>query len=133
YDILGTIPADVVHVSVEVLRPGRTIALVQATHGHGGRTGLILRAGLVEERDTAALAGGRLPGVPGPDAAPPDHPPATAPGALVASAQVSRAQQEAGRAVIWVRTDVPLVDGEEVSDLARLAGLLDISNGMTVR
>src|SRR5690606_14832550 len=64
YDILGTIPVDVVDVSVEVLRPGRTIELVQATLGHGGRTGLILRAWLLEERDTAALAGGRLPWVP---------------------------------------------------------------------
>lgn len=133
YDILGTIPVDVVDVSVEVLRPGRTIELVQATLGHGGRTGLILRAWLLEERDTAALAGGRLPWVPGPDAVPPYDPTAIWPGGFVASAQVRRAQQEPGRAVIWVRTDVPLVDGEEVSDLARLAGLLDISNGMTVR
>lgn len=133
YDILGTIPVDVVDVSVEVLRPGRTIELVQATFGHGGRTGLILRAWLLEERDTAALAGGRLPWVPGPDAVPPYDPTAIWPGGFVASAQVRRAQQEPGRAVIWVRTDVPLVDGEEVSDLARLAGLLDISNGMTVR
>lgn len=133
YDILGTIPVDVVDVSVEVLRPGRTIELVQATLGHGGRTGLILRAWLLEERDTAALAGGRLPWVPGPDAVPPHDPTAIWPGGFVASAQVRRAQQEPGRAVIWVRTDVPLVDGEEVSDLARLTGLLDISNGMTVR
>lgn len=133
YDILGTIPVDVVDVSVEVLRPGRTIELVQATLGHGGRTGLILRAWLLEERDTAALAGGRLPWVPGPDAVPPYDPTAIWPGGFVASAQVRRAQQEPGRAVIWVRTDVPLVDGEEVSDLARLTGLLDISNGMTVR
>lgn len=133
YDILGTIPVDVVDVSVEVLRPGRTIELVQATFGHGGRTGLILRAWLLEERDTAALAGGRLPWVPGPDAVPPYDPTAIWPGGFVASAQVRRAQQEPGRAVIWVRTDVPLVDGEEVSDLARLTGLLDISNGMTVR
>jgi len=133
YDILGTIPVDVVEVAVEVVRPGRTIELVEARLSHGGRTGVVLRAWLLQEQDTASIEGGRLPRVPGPEAVEPFDPTAVWPGGFVASAHVRRAQQEPGRAVVWVRTPVPLLADEPVSDLARLAGLLDISNGMTVR
>lgn len=133
YDILGTIPVDVVDVSVRVLRPGRTIELVEATLSHGGRPGVVLRAWLLDQRDTGAIAGGRQPGVPGPDEVAPFDPTTVWPGGFVASAEVRRAQEEPGRAVVWVRTPVPLVADEPVSDLARLAGLLDIANGMTVR
>jgi hypothetical protein len=55
------------------------------------------------------------------------------PGGFIASAEVRRLQLEPGRAAFWVRTQQPLLAGEEVSCLAGTAGLLDISNGMTVR
>jgi Thioesterase-like superfamily len=55
------------------------------------------------------------------------------PGGFIASAEVRRRQLEPGRAAVWVRTALPLVAGEEVSGLARAAGLFDIANGMTVR
>src|SRR5919199_2164690 len=42
FDILGTLPIDVVEVGVRVLRPGRTIELVEATLAHGGRTAVLL-------------------------------------------------------------------------------------------
>jgi hypothetical protein len=55
------------------------------------------------------------------------------PGGFIASAEVRREQIEPGRATFWVRTPVRLIDVEEVSPLARAAGLFDIENGMTVR
>jgi hypothetical protein len=55
------------------------------------------------------------------------------PGGFIASAEVRREQIEPGRAAFWVRTPVRLIDVEEVSPLARAAGLFDIENGMTVR
>src|SRR3546814_18072287 len=54
------------------------------------------------------------------------------PGGFIESAQVRRSHTAPGRAQFWVRTAMPLLD-EAVSDLARFVGLLDISNGMTVR
>jgi hypothetical protein len=55
------------------------------------------------------------------------------PGGFIASAEVRREQVEPGRASFWVRTPQPLIQDEEVSQLAKAAGLFDIANGMTVR
>lgn len=133
FDILGTLPVDVVDVTVDVLRPGRTIELVEARLGHGGRDGVILRAWLMRPGDTDAVAGTALPRVPGPHDIPAWDPTSVWPGGFIASAEVRREQVEPGRAVFWVRSDQRLLDDEPVSGLAHAARLLDIANGMTVR
>jgi hypothetical protein len=133
FDILGTVPVAEVETSVRVLRPGRTIELVEATMSHGGRVALVLRAWLLQPGDTSTCVGSALPAIPGPDETPAWDPTSVWPGGFIASVQVRRAQVEPGRARFWVRTDVPLVEDEPVGDLARFVGLLDISNGMTVR
>jgi hypothetical protein len=133
YDILGTVPVAQVDVAVQVTRPGRTIELVEAVLSHGGRPVVVLRAWLLQGHDTHALAGTPLPRIPPPADLPTWDAGAVWPGGFIRSAEVRREQDEPGRARFWVRTDVPLVGGEPVSDLARLCGLLDIANGMTVR
>ncbi len=133
YDILGKVPVDVVRIEVEVLRPGRTIELVQATLSHAGRAAVLLRAWLMRPGDTAALQGTPLPRISPPEDLPAWDPATVWPGGFIASAEVRREQVEPGRATFWVRTPLPLIEGEPVSGLARFAGLLDIANGMTVR
>jgi hypothetical protein len=133
YDILGTVPVETVELDVRVARPGRTIELVEASLRHDGRGVVLLRAWLMQHRETPAIAGTPLAPLPPPaDVAPWD---ATSvwPGGFIGSAEVRRDQDEPGRARFWVRTKTPLLDDEPVSDLARFAGLLDIANGMTVR
>jgi len=46
---------------------------------------------------------------------------------------VRRTLEGPGRGTVWVRTPHPLVQDEEVGGIARLAGLLDVANGMSVR
>jgi hypothetical protein len=133
YDILGTVPIAEVDVEVAVVRAGRTIELVEARLGHGGRVAVRLRAWLMEPRDTAAVAGTDQPHIPGPDETQPWDAASVWPGGFIATAEVRRTQAAPGRATVWVSTEVPLVADEEVSPLSRFAGLLDIANGMTVR
>lgn len=133
YDILGTLPLEPVETRVEVLRPGRTVELVEAVLSHAGRPALRLRAWLQRPGHTAAVAGSPLEPVPGPDEVDPWDPTSVWPGAFIGTIEVRRAQVEPGRAVTWLRTPVPLVAGEDVGPLARTAGLLDVANGMTVR
>src|SRR3954462_4703661 len=57
FDILGTVPVDVVDTGVTVVRAGRTIELVEATLSHGGRTAVVLRAWLLQPRDTTGWQG----------------------------------------------------------------------------
>lgn len=133
YDILGTLPLEPVTTRVEVLRPGRTVELVETVLSHAGRPALRLRAWLQRPGDTTAVAGSPLPSAPGPDELEPWDPSSVWPGAFIGTVEVRRAQVAPGRAVSWLRTPVPLVAGEEVGPLARTAGLLDVANGMTVR
>ncbi|WP_139984476.1 thioesterase family protein [Nocardioides litoris] len=132
FDILGVLPMEEVEVAVRVLRPGRTIELVEATLSHAGRPAVLLRAWLQSVRDTSSVTGGDLPGVPGPDEVPAWDGTEVWPGGFIASAEIRRRQERPGRALSWVRTAVPLLD-EPVSPTAALAGLVDVTNGLTVR
>jgi hypothetical protein len=133
YDSLGTVPIAEVDIEVAVVRAGRTIELVEAMLSHGRRSVVRLRAWLMEERDTSAIQGTGLERIPGPDELEPWDPTTVWPGGFIATADVRRRQLEPGRASVWVRTTQPLLDSEEVSRRAAVAGLLDIANGMTVR
>lgn len=132
YDILGTVSIEPFEVAVTVLRPGRSIELVEAVLTHHDRPAVLLRAWLMQYRDTDALAGSDLPRIPAPHLMEPWNPSTLWPGGFIASAEVRRTRQHPGRACYWVRTDVPLLE-EPVSPTARAAGLLDIANGMAVR
>ena len=64
YDTLGVIPMAEFDVATRVLRPGRTIELVEATLSQNGRSALTLRAWMLQTGDTEALAGSALPIMP---------------------------------------------------------------------
>lgn len=133
FDILGTMPLAEVDLDVRVLRPGRTIELVEATLAHGGRPAVVLRTWLLEPRATAGIAGTDLAPLPPPAAMTPWDPATVWPGGFIASVEVRRVLTAPGRGAFWVRTPVALVEGEDVSPVARAAGLWDISNGMVAR
>lgn len=133
FEILGTMPVGEVTADVEVLRPGRTVELVEARLASGGRDAVRLRAWLLQTTDTADLAGTAVAPLPGPDLLAAWDPSSVWPGGFLRSVQVRREQVEPGRARSWVRTGVPLLDTAPVSRLAAAVGLLDIANGLTVR
>ena len=133
YDILGTVPVEEFDTDVTVLRPGRTIELVEATMSHGGRAVVVLRAWLMAPRDTEAVEGTAYAAIAPPEAMAPWDPTTLWEGGFIASAEVRRASLGPGRGSFWVRTDHELVAGEKVSRLAAAAGLFDIANGMAVR
>lgn len=133
YDILGTVPVDAFEVAVRVVRPGRTIELVEASLRHGERDIVLLRAWLMQARDSERVAGTPLSRMPSPTDLTAWDPTTLWPGGFIATAEVRRDQQEPGRARFWVRSRTTLLDDERVSDLASFTGLLDIANGMTVR
>ena len=118
FDILGTIPVDVVETTVRVVRPGRTIELVEATLTHNGRAAVVLRAWLMQPPTPPTCTPPRCHGSIHPPTC--RHGTATVwPGGFVASADVRREQVEPGRAAFWARTPLPLVEGEPVSPARR--------------
>jgi len=115
------------------VRPGRTIELVEGSLSHAGRVTVLLRAWLMQRGQTRDVAGSPHPRIPPRERMTEWSPSEVWPGGFIASAQAYREQLEPGRAAYWVRPRVALIAGEQVSGLARAAGLLDIANGMTVR
>lgn len=132
YDILGTVPVGPVVTSVQVLRPGRTIELVEATLSYDERVIVRARAWLMQTRPTPELAGTSLPPIPALEDCEPWDPTSLWPGGFIDSVEVRRKCDAPGRGSFWVRTPVPLVD-EKAGSLAAALGLIDIANGMTVR
>ncbi|GAA1077827.1 thioesterase family protein [Tsukamurella spumae] len=132
YDILGTLPMETVEVQVRTVRPGRTIELVEASLSHDGRPALVLRAWLLDRRDTTALAGTEFDAIPPATEMPAWEASTVWPGGYIASTRARRVQTRPGRAAYWVQSPVPLLD-EPSGPVARAARFFDIANGMTAR
>jgi hypothetical protein len=133
-DIHGVVEVDEFEIHVEVARPGRTIALVEATATRAGRTVASARAWRLAPVGTGEVAGGAPTPIAGPEDLPAWDMTSVWPGGYIASLDVRREPDAVpGRAVAWVRSPVEMVAGEPVSDLARWVGLLDTANGLSVR
>ncbi len=133
YDILGTMPLTELEVEVEVLRPGRSIELVEAVLSVDGRPAVRLRAWLQAGQDTSAVAGHEFDQIPAPGRVPVFPMSEVWLGGTIEAVEVHRDERGPGRAVAWIRTAIPLVGETPVSDLARLTGLVDIANGIAAR
>lgn len=134
FDILGVVPIGEVDVHVEVVRPGRTIELLEAVAVSGGRAVLRARVWRLARYDTAAVAGGEPAALPPPDGVPSADLSSVWPGGYIASLDVRPLHTpERGRATVWLTTPIALVADEPVSEPARLVGLVDTANGVAVR
>lgn len=131
YDILGTLWSGDLQVRTRVIRPGRTIELVESVLTARDRTVLTCRAWLLATADTTE-------GVVTPDAELTPRAECTGhealsgwDGGFIATLTGVEAPDHApGRGRVWITSDVPLVDGEPTSDLVRLIGLTDTANGI---
>jgi hypothetical protein len=132
-DILGTMPVGELEVEVRVLRPGRTIELVEATLAHDGRTALIARAWLQQRYETARVQWTGLTPIPGPDELEPFDPAEGWAGTFARTIEARRRLVEPGLGQVWLRLGMPLLEGEPVSATAQVLGVADLANGMTPR
>ncbi|MDX2701351.1 thioesterase family protein [Streptomyces sp. PA03-6a] len=134
YDILGFLALDECEITVETIRPGRTVELLEAVVAVAGRPVIRARAWLLTALDTAAVADTPFERL---------APPGTfAPWAMselwdcgyTRSLHVRRrASGQAGRAAAWVGSHVGLVAGEPSSALAAFVARVDVVNGMAVQ
>lgn len=130
-EILGAIPVAELTVTAELVRPGRSVELLEAVMSHEGRP--VARASAWRVKRTVGTAvASRAP-------EPPSMPPAgeaiDLPGWGKGFLQAIDWRWatghfgEAGPAVAWGRMLEPLVEGEEPSPLTRVLVLADCGNG----
>ncbi|MEV6979402.1 thioesterase family protein [Kitasatospora sp. NPDC093806] len=134
YDILGRIALDECEITVETVRPGRTIELVEATVVIGDRPVVRARAWLLASLDTSAVADSPHERIPAPEELPRWAMDEEWDGGYVASVELRRTPPvRKGRATAWVSSRVDLVAGEPVSALASYLALVDTANGVAVQ
>ena len=134
FDILGLIPDGEFEIVTTMLRPGRTIELVQAELVSGGRTVVRATVWRLQHSDTSAITAIEDAWMPGPDETAEPVALTEWPGGYIRSIEVRQVPGHApGRGRVWMRTQHPLLDGVPFSDFARLIGLVDTSNGVATR
>ncbi|MEU2948768.1 thioesterase family protein [Nocardiopsis alba] len=134
FDILGRLPREECEIEVEVLRPGRTIELVEARARIGDRTVVRARAWLLISGDTEAVAGSTADPLPDPEGLETADISSLWPGGYISSIDVRPVGTPApGRGTAWIGTGLELVQGEKVGPVASYVALVDTANGIAVR
>lgn len=134
FDIHGMIPGGEFEVSTAVVRPGRTIELVEARLEARGRTAVVARAWRLGTQDTSAVAALEDPRMPGPEEAGPYGGMTAWPGGFIRSLEVRVVPgHRPGRGQVWLRNPHVMVEGEDTPDVVRLVGMMDAANGIASR
>jgi hypothetical protein len=137
-EILGAIPVGELEVRARVVRPGRSVELVEAAARAGSRDVALARAWRVLRTDSQSI--GSRP------ARPPALPGAAVPGAAVTGppggwvdGYLSAIEWRPvhgnfgtpGPATVWARLRYPLVPDEETGPLERVLAVADSGNGLS--
>ncbi|MET3805163.1 hypothetical protein ABIB25_002163 [Nakamurella sp. UYEF19] len=134
FDIFGMIPAGEVTVAARVVRPGRTIELLEAEMTAGSRTLVRATAWRLATSDTSAFAGNDLDAIPGPEDARPLDLTGTWRGGFIRSVEARVVGQAVpGSSTVWLRTRFDLVEDRPTSPIARIFSLIDTANGVATR
>lgn len=134
FEIHGLIHAGEFEITTRMIRPGRTIELVEAEMTAKGRTSIVARAWRVITGDSSAVAGSEDAKIPGPEECEVQKISERWPGGYIRSIELrSNDDWRPGRGIAWLRTDYALVDALDASDMARLVGMIDTANGVAPR
>lgn len=133
-DILGIIHGGEFEVRTRLVRPGRTIELLEAELSCAGRTAIVARAWRLKTQDSASVAAFEDHPVSHPERLQPWDGMSPWPGGYIEQLDFRvEPGHRPGRGVVWLRTPHPMVAGAETSDLVRLLGLVDTANGVAPR
>lgn len=135
FEILGLIEGGRFEIVTRVLRPGRTIQLIQAELIAGGRVAVRAFAWRLQRADTSAVAAIEEPRMPSlSHAKPADEMRRTWPGGYIHALEFRNIDgHHPGRGQTWLRTAFDMVEGQETAALVRLIGMVDTANGVAAR
>ncbi|HEY3873743.1 MAG TPA: thioesterase family protein [Actinocrinis sp.] len=136
FEVLGPVPISELTVRTAVERPGRSVELLGAEILVAGRLVVRARAWRVAHSDTSAVAGGGPGPLPAPERGTDLEIPSNWRRGYLEATQwraIEGGMNGAGRATVWGRTRVDVVQGEEASPLQRLCAIADSANGLSAR
>ncbi|GHO80718.1 hypothetical protein KSD_84890 [Ktedonobacter sp. SOSP1-85] len=133
-DILGPMPIATFRATARMVRPGRSVELLEATLEHEGRTVMRANAWRVKlpNAQPPAQAPDQAPPIPA-ETTDPTQTPAWNCGFLAATEWrfVHGNYAQIGSAMAWIRLRFPLLAGEELSPTQRLIATADSANGIS--
>jgi hypothetical protein len=134
FDALGVIHSGEFSVDVQMVRPGRSIELIEARMRHGSVTSISARIWRLAASDTSSVQGIEWAPLPPPEAMAPLVFSSVWSGGYVASLEARQdGSARAGRALSWLRTSCALVAGEADPPVAGFLKLVDTANGLAIR
>lgn len=134
FEIYGLIHGGEFEIVTKMIRPGRTIELIEAELITKGRTSIVARAWRVIVSDSTAVSGIEDQKVPGPKEAELQNISSIWPGGYIRSLELRAVPGlRPGKGIAWLHTPFALVKGADASALARLIGLVDTANGVVPR
>lgn len=134
FDVLGVIHSGEFTLDVNLVRPGRTIELIEASMQHGERTSIRARIWRLAGSDTSHVQGIEWRPLPPPETMSQFALYSMWRGGFVCSLEARQAaDSRPGRGRSWLRTHCALVAGEPDPPVAGFLKLIDTANGLIVR
>jgi hypothetical protein len=132
FEILRPVPVAEVAVAARVVRPGRSVELLEGELSAGGEPVMTVRAWRVLAASAPTVADDPPP-PPRPDAATPPPPELDGfgYGKAVELRFAAGGWTQAGPATVWTRLGVPLLPGEAPTGLQRVLAVADSGNGVS--
>lgn len=134
YDIFGLIALEDFSITTRVLRPGKTIELIESEMVSGGKTCIVARAWRMCTQDSTEVAGLEDKTVNQPELCDPWDGLQRWAGGYIRSLDARRQEQSrAGKGIVWLNNKLNMVEGQTNSDFVHLIGMIDTANGIVPR
>lgn len=134
YDIYGLISFGEFCIETRVIRPGKTIELIEAKMIANQKTCIVAQAWRMHTYDSGTIAGLEDQSVRRPEQLSRWTGLEKWPGGYIQSVE-ARADPEhrLGKGVVWLNTEKAMVEGQVTSDFVHLMGMVDTANGIVSR
>ena len=132
-DILGLIPAGEFQIETKVVRPGKTIELIESVMSSNGKACIQARTWRMMMSDTSEVYGLEDQSVESPHQLPVWNAIRSWPGGYIASLEARTSQQRQGSGIVWLSNPYSMIENEPSSDFVRLMGMVDTANGVATR
>ena len=134
YDIFGLIAAGEFSIVTRVIRPGKTIELLESQMQAQGRTCIVARAWRMCVDDSSAVAGLEDQVIQQPDALAQWHGMSRWPGGYIQSIEARIDEKHRpGKGIVWLNNAKEMVENQPTSDFVHLLGMVDTANGIVPR
>lgn len=134
FDIYGLISFGEFSIETRVIRPGRTIELIEAKMIANQKTCIVAQAWRMCTSDSRSVEGIEDQAVQSPDHLELWAGMSQWPGGYIATIEArTDASHRLGKGIVWLNNQKAMVEGQATSDFVHLMGMVDTANGIAPR